>query len=125
MANGYHGKNSGKTSNGSSKPQPPSQRIPNANDFPSLNGSSTATRSPASSVHSLLNGKTAAQILKSAPPKMPKPKEVHVEAAVLKVEGSSVASSEKDGGANGSGSGSPSPRVAEAPNALEVLPVVA
>ena len=130
LANGYHGKNSsnpGKSANGSAKPHPPAQRIPNADDFPSLNGSSTVTRSPASSVHSLLNGKTAAQILKSAPPQKipPKPKEVPVDVAASKVEGSSVASSEKDGGTNGSGSSSPSPRVAKAPDALEVLPVVA
>ncbi|KAF8338063.1 uncharacterized protein EI90DRAFT_3013387 [Cantharellus anzutake] len=132
LANGYHGKNShnGKSAHASAKSQPPPQRVPNADDFPSLNGSSAITRSPASSVQSLLNGKTAAQILKSTPshrsvPKVAKEVTAAVDVGVTKVEGSSVASSEKDAGVNGSSSNSSSPRAAKALNSLEMVPAVA
>ncbi|KAF9512792.1 hypothetical protein BS47DRAFT_1393949 [Hydnum rufescens UP504] len=63
LSNSHRNTEKGPKSNGTGTPS--KQRIPNADDFPSLNGS---IRSTTGSVHSVSSGKTAAQILKSSPP---------------------------------------------------------
>ena len=96
MSNGHRNTEKGAKSNGAAVPS--KQRIPNADDFPSLNGS---TRSTTGSVHSVSTGKTAAQILKSSPPAA-KPRATK---ETPRSEGTSASEKTTDVESNGSSSG--------------------